>query len=480
MVRLLKRVRSSSASRIGDEEYLKAPVGSMSRKRSISLKPLKPKFLRKGDWKKHTTTALSKLSETNPNHIQPHKGIASNRMQETKGGKEKKKICKFKDDALNKDYQLIPTKARKAPFGRCYFARHRQSKKIVLIAMIFQHIFDQFQGDCGEDELHSMMKAADPNLRGLRETIQCAGAVALVMDISIKTVKDDASISKEIKMQVPTPMHAEAPAGPKRLQAEIEEDEIMALQSNSSIEGDGPEPQRSPSSGSWWSSWFYRPSNETVEAEDETKKEIKSAYYRGEAWSVASAQDTNVASVDNDEMHKPAIRKLVDLVSVEESIEKSVEDSIDETSSSINSTDALKGEKYAPRLEQRSSQVRDEPSESRRKVFEEREISHSGDRSAHCRRASRVVEAVAEIEERHQTSRSREFNDYSTIYTPDYSTVKQKKRLTVWTLLSTLELADCMPLAALDDSFDDGDSEDLFSVEEYDDDQDTKSHHQHE
>ncbi|CAJ1948555.1 unnamed protein product [Cylindrotheca closterium] len=114
--------------------------------------------------------------------------------------KNKKKVNKFKDEELNQKYELLPKKARKAPFGRCYFAFHRESKNVVLIAMIFQKVFDQFaQGGRGEDELHKLMKVADPNLRGLREKIQCSGAVALIMDISSNettTTTSDAAIDQ--------------------------------------------------------------------------------------------------------------------------------------------------------------------------------------------------------------------------------------------------------------------------------------------
>jgi hypothetical protein len=513
MARLLRRVRSSSASRVGKEEHLKVPEEINSRKRSISLKPLKPQFLKKGDRKKHTTSeqrlsmkadsevTQSKKSIKADNEVTQRKKTSavsnndkpkqddSNKISTSektkqddsnKSKKEKKKICKFKDDSLNEDYQLIPTKARKAPFGRCYFARHRESKKIVLIAMIFQHVFDQFQGDCGEDELHSIMKDADPNLRGLREKIQCAGAVALVMDISMKYSKNDMKSAKDIKASAPEQKLEEEPAKPASSVLDTKEDDTTAAGS--------PEPDESVASfGSWLNSWFS-----PLEGGQETKKEIKSAHYQEEVCSVASIQDTTNGSLDNAQKYKSSDHKVMTLEVIEESIEEPTE----ETSSSIHSTDALKGEKYIPveideaegepnKQQQPLNQVR-AGAESR----EEKESSHSrassssaersealGERGrppsrdkARFRKPSSVTAAVADIEERQQPSHSRVVEDDSTIFSADYSIVRLKQRLTVWKLVSSLEMADCMPLAVFDESFDDADSsDDLFSVQEYDD-----------
>jgi hypothetical protein len=494
MVRLLRRVRSISASRDGDEEHFNAPVEIKSRKRSISMKP---QFLKKGDRKKQTASE-QRLSMKADNEVsQRKKTSAVSNNEKTKrddsnkisnnekpkqddsnnSKKEKKKICKFKDDSLNVDYQLIPTKARKASFGRCYFARHRDSKNIVLIAMIFQHVFDQFQGDCGEDELHSMMKAADPNLRGLREKIQCAGAVALVMDIRMKYAKKDMKTAKDIQASATEPKLEEEPAKTTGSVLETEEDDATAAES------------RTSSFGSWLNSWFYHPSTYTMG----TEGGIKSAHYRGEVWSVASMQDTTDGSLDNAQKYKSSDPKVMTL----ESIEESIDEPIEETSSSIDSTDALKGEKYIPEhinetqrepneLQQRLNQVR--AGAERR---EERQSSHSRASSTSVetpetleekgpprstdkerrRKPSRGTATVADIEERQQSSDSRVFKDTSTIFSADYSTVRLKQRLTVCKLLTSLEMADCMPLAVFDDSFDDADSSDnLFSVEEYDDD----------
>ncbi|KAL3937688.1 MAG: hypothetical protein SGBAC_007258 [Bacillariaceae sp.] len=144
------------------------------------------------------------------NEISHKKRDSMKRGLSTRQNKKKKKVNKFKDKELNKKYELLPKKARKAPFGRCYFAFHRESNSVVLIAMIFQKVFDQFveQGGRGEDELHELMKAADPNLRGLREKIQCIGAIALVMDISsnetTETATTTATKSKKISAANPT------------------------------------------------------------------------------------------------------------------------------------------------------------------------------------------------------------------------------------------------------------------------------------
>lgn len=138
------------------------------------------------------------------------RGLSTSRQNK----KKTKKVNKFKDEELNQKYELLPKKARKAPFGRCYFAFHRESKSVVLIAMIFQKVVDQFvhQGGRGEDALHELMKAADPNLRGLREKIQCIGAIALVMDISSNETTETAitTATKSTTTSVANPTSADA------------------------------------------------------------------------------------------------------------------------------------------------------------------------------------------------------------------------------------------------------------------------------
>eukprot|EP00980_Cylindrotheca_fusiformis_P016818 scaffold5072_cov72-Cylindrotheca_fusiformis.AAC.5 len=153
------------------------------RKRSIPLQLMKRQFLKKGYSKRWsaTETCPNEQADIRANTKRSRKmeriDVKSNISDETKDfRKEKTRICKFKDAALNEIYELIPSKTKKAPFGRCYFARHRESKATVLIAMIFQHVFDEFKGNCGDGDLQRMMKEADPNLGGLRETIQCSGA----------------------------------------------------------------------------------------------------------------------------------------------------------------------------------------------------------------------------------------------------------------------------------------------------------------
>jgi hypothetical protein len=108
----------------------------------------------------------------------------------------KRKISKFKDPYLTKHYELLPGKAKKASFGRCYFGQSRTNLDLVLVAMIWQEVFDQFQGGCGKDQLQKMIKEADPNIKGVRETIQCDRAVALVMNIERRTYQNKSETDK--------------------------------------------------------------------------------------------------------------------------------------------------------------------------------------------------------------------------------------------------------------------------------------------
>jgi hypothetical protein len=253
----------------------------------------------------------------------------------------------------------------------------------------------------------------------------------------MKYAQKDMNTAKDIKASAPEPKLEEEPAKPTSSVLETEKDDSTAAE---------PVAQRTSSFGSWLNSLFCRPSIYTImgtEGGQETKKEIKSAHYRGEVWSVASMQDTTDGPLDNAQKYKLSDQKVMTLESIEESIEEPTE----ETSSSINSTDALKGEKYIP---EDINETKREPNELQQRLNQIRARA----------------ETREDIEERQQSSHSRE-----TIFSAAFSTARLKQRLTVWKLITSLELADCMPLAVFNNSFEDADSsDDLFSVEEYDDD----------
>ncbi|KAL3939700.1 MAG: hypothetical protein SGBAC_005621 [Bacillariaceae sp.] len=282
----------------------------------------------------------------------------------------KKAVSKFEEEALNAKYDLIPTKVRNAPFGRCYFARHRESKNVVLVALILQHVFDRFQGEHGEVQLIELMKSADPNLLGLREKIECTDAVALVMDITLSelTKSQTVPVHNGAAPKPADPSLALDDAAERAMDQRDEEDEIEDFMS----ELDSNSPKDDP------------PKNMNDAGRFHTQK---------------------ARSHDDDMREKP------------------------------------EDDPEAPKHSTRQHKVRKKEKEQgqRRRKAESSERRRSRDKSRG----------------RHQRVTRRDSpSTYSSGTSVEPLRPQPPKNLTFWKLLTSLEMADCMPLAALDETMD--------------------------
>ncbi|CAJ1947799.1 unnamed protein product [Cylindrotheca closterium] len=341
----------------------------------------------------------------------------------------KKPDGKFEEEALNAKYDLIPTKVRNAPFGRCYFARHRESKNVVLVALILQHVFNRFEGEHGEVQLIELMKSADPNLLGLREKIQCEGSVALVMDITLSefTKSQTVPVHNGAGSRTSDPSIALDEAAENAMDHRDEEDEIEDFMS----ELDSTFPP------------FINNASDPPEV-DPRNKSLGSKDFKGRAQSVGQEMRD---SCGRDE----SLRGEAFVVSHSggEVPKRKTQDRDDGMRDEPE--EAMLEEPEEPRMPSSRQKVR---SKSSQRQSETKGKSHRRKKPGNSeRRRSRTVSS------RGRGDRQERRDSLSTYSSSDNTSVEPlrpvpPKNLTFWKLLTSLEMADCMPLAALDETMD--------------------------